>query len=202
MMGNFFAFVESVADHTLFWVGAFLMIGPYFEGAAPHWWQIASNYIVERPERRKILFRTVGFAAILFSCFQAWNTQYEAAGQNQNHLAMKALLSTAIDEGEALNKDWFKRTDANAYLHEANIWSNKTGHLIEDAYGKGEADVFASDAGIISYVDPQKPATKTHSEIINRLQRLNELMPRVDTLPMQPNFDPNKYHWVTECADC
>lgn len=127
---------------------------------------------------------------------------FNSATENQRRAATENLVSDAIDEGNALSKDWFKRDDVDAYKHEANIWVNKTGHLIADAYGKGQVAVFLSDAGIISYVDPRKPATETHSEIINRLQRLNELEARIDTLPIQPNFDPNNYHWVTQCDGC
>jgi hypothetical protein len=150
---------------------------------------------------------------LLLAPYWVWENEHQArstaeaqnknsAEQNQRRLAMKTLLSTAINEGGALSKEWFKRTDADAYLHEANVWTNKTGHLIEDAYGKGELAGWMSDAGIISFANRNEPAMKTRSWIINRLQRLNELMLRVDTLPMHPGFDPNNYLWVTECADC
>lgn len=125
-----------------------------------------------------------------------------SAAEKQRRVATENLISDAIDEGNSLVKDWFKRDDADAYKHEANIWVNKTGHLIADAYGKGQVAVFLSDAGIISYVDPRKPITETHSEIINRLQRLNELESRIDTIPIQSTFDPDNYHWVTQCDGC
>ena len=74
------------------------------------------------------------------------------------------------------------------------MWTAKTGQLIEDAYGKGERDVFMNDAGInpINAVNDQNALVS--SELIARLQRLNELMSRVDTISMQPDFDPRKYH--------
>jgi hypothetical protein len=151
----------------------------------------------------------LGIGCLFIASYQAWSDEHEARvkveqseQQNQKRPAMKNLLSTAINEGEALNKEWFKRTDVDAYLHEANVWTNKTGHLINDAYGEGELAVWMSNAGIISFADPNKPTTKTNSWIVNRLQRLNELMIRVDILPMQPGFDPNHYRWVAECVDC
>lgn len=202
MIHNFFAFIGAVAIQWFFWIGLILMIEPYLEAVAPLVADILERFFNRRPARRQMIFRLAGALALVFACFQAWEVQYEAAGNNQNRFAMKELLHTAINEGEELNKDWFKRTDADAYRHEANVWANKTGHLIEDAYGRGEADVFVSDAGIISYGNPSQPELGIHSEINNRLQRLNELMSRVEVLLMRPGFNPNNYHWVTQCDAC
>jgi hypothetical protein len=143
-------------------------------------------------------------ATAVIAKFQPLQKQVDALSRGvespEKRSAMKELLHTSISDGEALSKDWFNRTDADAYLREANLWANKTGHLIEDAYGKGEADVWESDAGLINYVDPRKPTMPIHNGIVNRLQRLNELMSRVDTLSMRPEFDPENYHW-RECDD-
>jgi len=114
---------------------------------------------------------------------------------------MKELIGKAMDEGEKLDTDWFKRTDDANFKHAINVWTNKTGHLIEDAYGKGEATVWMSDAGYTSYSDG-KVHTDMHNWIVHRLQRLNDLVGKVDTIPMQPNFDPKNYYWVTECPNC
>jgi hypothetical protein len=84
--------------------------------------------------------------------------------------------------------------DVNAYVNEANIWTAKTGQLIEDAYGKGERDVFMNDAGIQPINGINNQNALVSSELIARLQRLNEIMSRVDTISMQPDFDPNNYH--------
>ena len=121
MAANFEVFIRSVADSAVFWVGLFLMIEPYLEGAAPK----VSAFLKEwlDPCRRKRVFRIVGLMAIFFACFQEWNVQYEANGTNQNRFAMKALLSTSIKEGEELTRNWFKRDDDTNFKHETNLWT-------------------------------------------------------------------------------
>jgi hypothetical protein len=82
--------------------------------------------------------------------------QNETSGaQYQKLIAMKNLFSTAIDEGEALGKDWFQK-DNQPFLHDTNVWTNKVGNLIEDAYGKGEVKLWMSDAGYTSFSDGKK----------------------------------------------
>ncbi len=113
---------------------------------------------------------------------------------------MKALISVGIDEGEALTKNSDKK-DADSFQHETNFWTNRIGHLIEDAYGKGEASLLMSDAGYVSYSDGKKQ-TDIRNWIIHRLQRLNELVPRINSLTLQPSFDAKNDHWADKCPEC
>jgi hypothetical protein len=46
------------------------------------------------------------------------------------------------------------------------------------------------------------PTGLVKSWMVNRLQRANELMQRIDALSLLPGFDPNNYHWRTECPGC
>jgi hypothetical protein len=211
MFGNLGLFLSAVADHWIFWIGILLMIEPYAEGIAPRTWGVVRGFLARHPEGRKKIFRIAGLIALFFACFQAWSSQYEArlnaearrqatAEEIQKLLAMKSLISSGVKEGEDIGKDWVTK-DEEAFLHETNRWTNRIGHLIEDAYGKGEASLLMSDAGYISYSDGKK-RTDIHNWIIHRLQRLNEIVPRVDSLRMQPNFDPINYHWVQDCSEC
>ena len=178
------------------------MIEPYLEGAAPRTWDSIRKYLAKHPERRKKLFRLAGAIALFFACFQAWNVQYEANVGNADRVAMKSLISVGIKEGEGLIKNSSnKDEDADSFKHESNLWTNRIGHLVEDAYGSGEASLLMSDAGYISYSDGKKQ-TDTRNWIIHRLQRLNELIPRVAFLPLQSNFDPKNYHWAEKCPEC
>ena len=124
----------------------------------------------------------------------------EAAGQIQDRLAMKDLIGQVIDEADKIGADWATKDEVE-FKHQTNLWTNKSGNLIEDAYGKGEASLFMNDAGYISYSDGSQRA-KLHNWIIHRVQRLNELFQRVDMLAMRPEFDPKKYHWVGKCDSC
>jgi hypothetical protein len=164
------------------------------------------------PETRRKGLVWISGLFLLFACFQAWESEHQARlateaqiEQRQEHLAMKELLGTAIIEGEALinsHKLSKEQTDADAYQHEGNRWATKTGRLIEDAYGKGEAAVWQNDAGLTGMVDPNHPTVLVTSGVINRLHRINELMVRVDSLPLLPGFDPKNYHWRTDCPEC
>jgi hypothetical protein len=119
---------------------------------------------------------------------------------NQKHIATKNLIGVAISEGEDITKDWSTK-DPDKFRKEANLWTNRIGHLVEDAYGKGEASLLMSDAGYISYSDGKKQ-TGISNWIVHRLQRLNELLTRIDSLPMQPDFDPKHYRWAEQCPEC
>ncbi len=213
MVASFYLYLEALLPH--WW--AFMMGGPFIIDEAAKWLCPSLRGWLSRKLQRPARRRRVEIALMLFGVFLAgflaFNDEHEArlrdatvrsvtqnsAAEIQKRLAMKNLLATVIDEGNALSNE--DRTDADAYLHEANIWANKTGHLIEDAYGPGELDLWKSGAGITNYIDPRYPSMKVRNAITNRLQRLNELMPRVDALSMRPGFDPNNYKWVTQCAD-
>jgi hypothetical protein len=119
-----------------------------------------------------------------------------AKAEVEKRLAMKDLLHVTIGDNESMlgKQRTQSQDDVNAYVNEANIWTAKTGQLIEDAYGKGERDVFMNDAGIQPINGINNRNALVSSELIARLQRLNEIMSRVDTISMQPDFDPNNYH--------
>jgi hypothetical protein len=136
----------------------------------------------------------LGGVAVGASFYSQHQIVASAKAEVQKRLAMKDILHVAIGDNETLLAKQRSKDDVSAYLNEANIWTAKTGQLLEDAYGKGERDVFMNDAGInpISAVNNQNALIS--SELIARLQRLNELMSRVDTISMQPDFDPRDYH--------
>jgi len=142
----------------------------------------------------------LGVAAISATISSQRQIVAARAAEHRDRIAMKGLLHDGIVEGEALTENWSSKDETN-FRHEANRWTNKMGTLVEDAYGKGEASLIMSDAGYISYSDGRKQ-TGINNWIIHRLQRLNDLIPRVDTLAMQPGFDPKDYHWVTDCSTC
>jgi hypothetical protein len=145
LMHNVIAFIIAVTGQWFFWVGTALRIEPYLEVAFPKIGDVIRRLLADG--RRQTFFRVVGIMALLIAFFQAWNTQYEMVRQNEQRFAVKDLLGTAISEGEAIvasHKQSKEQADADAYRHDANKWATKTDNLVEDAYGKGEAAVFAS----------------------------------------------------------
>jgi len=141
----------------------------------------------------------LGVGASFYSQYQIVSSanaeRVQAAEQVQKRLATKNLLGSAIKDGESLvaKQRTESEDDANTYKSEAEAWANKTGQLIGDAYGDGEAELFGNNAGITMFNSPGHPSTLTRSWMSARIQRLNELMPRVDTIVMLKDFDPNKY---------
>jgi hypothetical protein len=124
-----------------------------------------------------------------------------AQAELEKRVAMKELIGEALDDADKLNANWWKRNDDDQFKHETNLWINKAGHLIEDAYGEGEAKAWNDDAGITNYTDGKKH-TDLHNAIMNRAARLKAFMPRVDILPMRQSFDPKNYRWVETCDGC
>jgi hypothetical protein len=108
---------------------------------------------------------------------------------------MKNLLGSAIEAGESLagKQRTESESDANAFKSYAEAWATQTDQLIEDAYGRGEAERFVNNAGIMIINGVGHPSVLTKSWMSARIQRLNELMPRVETTVMVPDFDPSKY---------
>ena len=134
----------------------------------------------------------LGGLAVGASFYSQHQIVTSAEAEVQKRLAMKDILHVAIGDNETLLAK--QRTESKgACLNEANTWTAKTGQLIEDAYGKGERDVFMNDAGINPINAANNQNALVSSELIARLQRLNELMSRVDTISMRPDFDPNNY---------
>jgi hypothetical protein len=115
--------------------------------------------------------------------------------ESQKRLAMKNLLGSAIEAGESLagKQRTESESDANAFKSYAEAWATQTDQLIEDAYGRGEAERFVNNAGIMIINGVGHPSVLTKSWMSARIQRLNELMPRVETTVMVPDFDPSKY---------
>jgi hypothetical protein len=136
-----------------------------------------------------------GMASIGGNAYSIYTNGVAAKAEVEKRIAMKDLLGAAIIECGKLNSKprTESQDDVNAYINDANAWADKTKQLIGDAYGKGEATLFLNDAGIATMASPGHPNVATRSEMIARIQRLNELILRVDTITMRPDFDPNKY---------
>jgi hypothetical protein len=134
---------------------------------------------------------------------RAWNTQYEIAQQNTERIEMKELIAIAVDDVKHFDTAFSvppTKSDADKLWREANVWSRKTGYMIENAYGKGERDVFDSDAGLTLLNSVNDPTQVVRIWVGNRLQHLNNLIERADNIPLRPDFDPKTYQWP--CPDC
>jgi hypothetical protein len=151
-------------------------------------------------DSRKIALVTIsclfGVIAIFGAFYSAYESGVATKAKSQKRLAMKNLLGSAIETGVSLTakQRTESESDANAFKSDAEAWATRTYQLIEDAYGKGEAKRFCDNAGITIYRSgPQHPSVLANSWMSARIQRLNELMPRVETIVMVSDFDPSKH---------
>jgi hypothetical protein len=152
-------------------------------------------------DSRKIALVTIsclfGAIAIFGAFYSAYESGVATKAESQKRLAMKNLLGSAIETGVSLTaKQWTEsEIDANAFKSDAEAWATRTYQLIEGAYGKGEAERFVNNAGITIYGSgpQQHPSVLANSWMSARIQRLNELMPRVETIVMVSDFDPSKH---------
>jgi hypothetical protein len=121
----------------------------------------------------------------------------ELSERAETRLAIKGLLSDFLNEGEAMlssHKESKEQSVAEAYRIENHVWANKAGNLIEAVYGKGERTAWLSDFGALPETLPDWPTFETRMWLSNRLQRLDELIKRADTITIRADFDPAKYH--------
>ena len=127
---------------------------------------------------------------LVIAQYRAWAEQRRTAEQfrathdkNRSRVAIKDLLATAIETGEALYHQGSRA--------EAEQWATLTHQLLTDAFGKGEAQQFLSDSGLSFFFatnrDPEEQDVR--NSIDGRLRRLTELMPRVDSLSVRPEFN-------------
>lgn len=135
----------------------------------------------------------LGVGASFYSQYQI---EVSANVEKEKRIAMKDVLGAAINECAALNvkKRTESQEDVDAYANDAGELATKIRNLIAQAYGEGEANLFMNDAGIPGMASPGHPNVLMRSEMIARIQRLNELISRVDAITMRPGFDPRNYH--------
>jgi hypothetical protein len=160
---------------------------------------LAGLLLQDRPNSKRISFGIFVLFGII-SMFGTFNSIHEskvaADAEKDKRIAMKDLLGAAINDCAALNvkKRTESQEDVDAYANDAGVLATKTRNLIAQAYGEGEANLFMNDAGISTMASPGHPNVLMRSEMIARIQRLNELITRVDTITMRPDFDPRNYH--------
>jgi hypothetical protein len=160
---------------------------------------VIGQYFKDSP-RARIVLVGASVALIGFGVGASFYSQHQIVASQGAEIdkrsVMKDLLHDAIKNGESftVKPRTQSENDVNVYEHDFDLWSAKTGQLIEDAYGKAERDVFESYAGIGLMNAINMPTVLTTSKFGARMQRLNDLIRRADTIYMRPDFDPRNYH--------
>ncbi len=103
---------------------------------------------------------------------------------HERRRAFKDALAVADKKGAELHA-------SNPSVEDAERWATETADLIEAALGKGEVHLFAYASGVTLYSGGNK--TRQQLWIEGRLHRLGQLIARVDSLELRPDFDPNEW---------
>jgi hypothetical protein len=103
-----------------------------------------------------------------------------AALTDEAALTLKDLLGKADQEGHELYS-------GDPSIEEAEEWGTRTHNLIEAALGRGEAQLFLSNAG---YTFLSGGKTEQQIWIEGRLRRLAELQARVHEMKIRSSFNP------------
>jgi hypothetical protein len=103
---------------------------------------------------------------------------------SERRAALKDALAAADESGHRLYAN-------EPSVGDAEQWVTRTHNLMEAAYGKGEARLFLSDAGY-TFMASQH-STRQGLWVQGRLRRLAELMARVDSLDLRPDFDHQEW---------
>jgi hypothetical protein len=112
--------------------------------------------------------------------------------------AVKDLLGIAIQQGEDLRVLVWKEGDEIKFVGQQDVedWVHRTYDLIEAAFDKGEARRFldSSDYKPEKHLPFRQVRIDPYKYFLTpRLQRLNELILRANTLEINPDFDPRRF---------
>src|ERR1700730_9237068 len=99
--------------------------------------------------------------------------------------AVKDIIGRHIDEGNKIF--WHPAIKQGDGMKEATeLWATTAHNFINATLGSGEAKLFLSDAGYAFF----NSNGEVGNWIIGRLRRLAELLPRIDALKIDKDFDP------------
>jgi hypothetical protein len=193
-------YASAVAAYWQFWVAAAFMLERSLERFFPKFWSSVDPYLT--PARRRKVFLWIAAIAFFYANFRVYDdvsalrkTQVENADyrdqKEKTLLAVKGVLGAAISAGEQLIVDWSK-ADEKELESNANAWATKADDFVLAAFGSGEQALFRSDAGYIFYGGGSRVST-IRNWVDGRLRRLNDLLQRSSSLPLQKDFDVEKF---------
>lgn len=108
-------------------------------------------------------------------------TLEKQAAIEERRAAVKDLLGAADDSADELPED--------PSVADVEGWGTRTHGLIEAAYGRGEAKLFLSGAGLKFF----SVGTNQQNRLYAWRIRLSELIGRADSLSVRPDFDPDEW---------
>jgi hypothetical protein len=204
-IARFLDYASAVAGYWQFWVAVAFMLERSLERYLPAFWSKVDLYLTQK--RRRKVFVWIAAIAFLYANFRAYDDvnislrKAQAENQSANYreqqekalLAVKEILGATISEGEKLISDW-QKADEKQLESNANAWATKADNFVLAAFGGGEQAVFRSDAGYQFYSDGSR-LNEIRNWVDGRLRRLNDLLQRSTSIPLQREFDVGKFRW-------
>jgi hypothetical protein len=140
----------------------------------PRWWALLPV---------GLLF-AYGLLRANYETFQAVESErirlQAGATTDEKRLALKDALGAFNAEGREFT--------ASVSQQQVEDWATRTQELIKTALGEGEAELFLSDSGYVFY-----GGGRVENWARGRLNRLAELIGRVDSVRIRPDFDPQEW---------
>lgn len=187
--------VFSAPNATDFWAGAVGIIGQIIAHYIPDVEKLMTAYLWEIPIW---IFGAILILRFFTVPFQIWKQdQAEIAalaahGTDRQRLAIKNRLGKFLEEARELTAQCRTTDDAATLESKMNQLLNNANDFIRSALGDGESAILNNPAGTsIIYSDSSKPNEDLRTGMTWRMERLGQIIQRVDTAPINPDFNPN-----------
>lgn len=193
LLGRVWDFAVAVAWN---WVGLVCGVAFAVESVIEYFvsekWRGAIDTRWPRDRRRRgVLWLCMGL--LFIAAFQAYDNLKTSSGLALNERADRAcakiLVSRALHQADGFFKER-KSAEHSDFERRVNDWADTTAHFIESAFGEGEARLFSNGSGITTWSGSSNPNQPQYVALQVYTQRLAELIPRIDTIPMELNFHP------------
>jgi hypothetical protein len=163
-------------------------LGQWVAGLLGGTWVAFSRWWALVPLGFLVILFIYGLMQANFEAFQKIESEKEALEKQiateEQHSALKEVLAEAIREGRKLR-------ESNPTDKEAGAWGGKIKALLVDAFtDSSEAELFVSDQGLLPIWGDE---TQAQIWLGRRLERLENLIQRSDSLQIRPGFNGRAY---------
>lgn len=166
----------------------FIIVAAVVLGAMTVYWLT----ITERPPLIRVLVGIVVGAAIVAGVPESFRWiefrfQQAEIKQEESVRQFSEFLARAMSHGNAiLQKELTKER-----YPELNQWKEDVEALIREGVGEAEVKLFDSNAGLLAMGD-SSPSSQIRTAMDRRMQRLIDLVRRLDRVSIRRDFDPSR----------
>ncbi|OHV61037.1 hypothetical protein LCM4577_15175 [Mesorhizobium sp. LCM 4577] len=189
--------VWSAPNATDFWAGIIGIIGQIVAHFVPDVGALMTTYLWELPIW---VFGAIVILRLFAVPFQIWKEDQAqiaaltAHGPDRQRLIIKNRLGAFLEEARELTAQCHNTEDAAALEARMNQLLTSAGTFIETSLGAGEAALFRNSVGTSTiYSASGKPNERLRIGMTWRMERLVQIIQRVDTVPINVDFNPNAF---------